>query len=98
MSDEIAVVAIVEAKPGREAEVEAAIRACVSATRQETGCLSYAAHADLDAPERFVFVERWASRAALAEHEKTPHLQAFVAALKDLLAAPLQVLVLRELH
>ena len=39
MSDEIAVVAIAEAKPGREVEVEEAIRTCVGPTRKEAGCV-----------------------------------------------------------
>jgi quinol monooxygenase YgiN len=97
MSDEIAVVAIAEAKPGRESEVESAIRACVGPTRQEAGCLHYVAHVDLDAPTRFVFVERWASRAALADHERQPHFLTMAKAFETLLASKLRVLVLRQL-
>lgn len=97
MSDEIAVVAIVEAKPDRVDAVEAAIQACVGPTRQEAGCLLYTAHRDLDQPARFVFIERWASRAALADHEKQPHFLTMAKAFEPLLAAPLQVHVLRQL-
>ncbi len=97
MSDEIVVVAIAEAKPTSAAEVERVIRTCVGATRAEAGCISYVAHADTNAPARFVFVEHWASRAALATHEKQPHFVAMAKAFEGLLAGPLQVLVLREL-
>jgi quinol monooxygenase YgiN len=97
MSDEISVVAIVEAKSGREAEVEAAIRACVAATRGEAGCLLYTAHVDPAVPQRFVFIERWVSRVALSAHEKNAPFLALVRSFETLLAKPLQALILREL-
>ncbi len=97
MTEEIRVVAIVEAKPGQEEAVAAAIRACVGPTRAEAGCRFYVPHADLDHPSRFVFVERWASRAALDEHARSPHFLTMAAAFDTLLAAPLQALVLEEL-
>jgi quinol monooxygenase YgiN len=97
MANEIAVVAIAEAKPGREAQVDRVIHGCVGPTREEAGCLLYTVHTDLDAPARFVFIERWASRAALAAHEREPHFLAMAEAFQVLLTGPLQVLILREL-
>lgn len=80
-----------------ETDVEAAIAPCVAATRQEAGCRLYTVHTDLDRPSRFVFIERWASRAALAAHEKEPHFLAMARAFETRLAAPLQVLILKEI-
>ncbi len=97
MADAISVVAVIQAKVGEEQAIESAIRSCVLATRQEAGCLSYAAHRDLDVAGRFVFVERWADRAALAAHEKEPHFLALGAALAGKTAAPLSVSILSEL-
>ncbi len=97
MSNEIAVVAIADVKPERESEAKAAIHTCVDATRQEAGCLAYAAHSDLQTPSRFVFIERWASRAALAAHEQQPHFRTMAKLFESALGAPLRVLVLREL-
>jgi quinol monooxygenase YgiN len=97
MGAEISVVAIAEAKQGHEPEVAAAIRACVGPTRRENGCRQYSPHNDLDQPSRFVFVERWDSRAALAEHLKTPHFLAMAKAFETLLKAPLEVRILQEL-
>jgi quinol monooxygenase YgiN len=97
MSEGIAVVAIAQAKPGLEAEVEAAIRPCVAQTRKEAGCRLYTVHTDLDRPGRFVFIEQWESREALAAHEKEPHFLAMARAFETRLAEPLQILVLREL-
>jgi quinol monooxygenase YgiN len=97
MSNEIAVVAIAIAKPGRAAQVERVIRGCVGPTREEAGCLLYTVHTDVRAPERFVFIERWASREALSAHEQQPHFLAMAEAFQVLLTGPLQILVLQEL-
>jgi quinol monooxygenase YgiN len=97
MTDAITVVAILQAKPGAEMAVTAAMQACVVATRQEVGCLSYVAHRDGAVAGRFAFVERWASRAALASHEKEPHFLALVAALDGKLDGPLSVSILSAL-
>jgi quinol monooxygenase YgiN len=97
MSEEIAVVAIAVAKPGLEAEVEAAIRPCIPETHKEAGCRLYTVHTDLDQPNRFVFIERWASREALEAHKLEPHFLTMAKALESRLAEPFEVLVLREL-
>jgi quinol monooxygenase YgiN len=97
-SEEIVIVAVAEAKPGCEAEVEAAVRACVSATRLEKGCRYYTAHTDLATPARFVFIERWADQVALATHQREPHFLAMTKAFETLLADPLQANLLRALQ
>lgn len=97
MSQPIAVVAIVDAKPDFIDQVEVEIRACVKQARQEQGCLLYNCHKDLNVQGRFVFVEQWTNLDALANHEKTPHFLALAEALKAYLAKPLQVSVLQEL-
>lgn len=97
MSQPIAVVAIVDAKPEFVAKTESEIKTCVKFTRQEAGCLLYTCHKDLNVPGRFVFVEQWVSLEALAAHEKTPHFLALAEALKPMLSAPLQISVLQEL-
>jgi quinol monooxygenase YgiN len=97
MPQAIRIVAFVESKPGREREVEAAIRAVVPPSRQDPGCLSYIAHREPGHDGRFVFVEQWASREDLSAHEKTLHFETLVKALEPLLAEPLKVHLLEEL-
>ncbi len=96
MSQQIAVVAIVDAQPGTAREIEAAMRACILATRVESGCVSYVGHRDAQAADRYVFIERWDSQAALDAHMQTPHLQALGAALESL-GASLEVVTLQPL-
>lgn len=97
MSQTIAVVAIVDAKPNFIDQTQASIHTCIQQTRLETGCLLYTCHKDLNVAGRFVFIEKWISLQALENHEKTPHFLALAEALKTYLAAPLQVSVLQEL-
>lgn len=74
---EVAVVAIFVAKPGKEEALRKVLEANVEPTRKERGALQYDLHRDIKEPRRFIFVERWESEAALAEHGKSAHIQAF---------------------
>lgn len=97
MSEEITVIAIMEAKPGDEATAEAAIRACVVETRKEPGCRLYTAHSDISAPGRFIFVERWADRAALDAHGQQPHFREMARVFKAVSTGPIEAFLLRAL-
>lgn len=88
----VVVVATVQVKPGSEDAALAALETAIAATHGEEGCLSYALHRDYENPQRFVMVERWASREALEAHFGTPHLGALFAALPDLVAAPPEII------
>jgi quinol monooxygenase YgiN len=81
---EVAVVAIFVAKPGKEEELKHVLEANVEPTRKERGALQYDLHRDIEEPRRFIFVERWESEAALTEHGKSAHIQAFRAKAPDL--------------
>ena len=94
MTEDLTIVATVTAKPGREAEVAAAIRACLAPSRGDPGCLFYTAHRDEGTPGRFVFAERWASQSALEAHMRTAHFLALAKALDGLAAEPLAALPL----
>ncbi|WP_428374420.1 putative quinol monooxygenase [Lichenicoccus sp.] len=83
MSEEVEVVAIIQAKPGHEGALEAAGKACITPTRAEAGCISYVLTTDPTKAGKLVFIETWQSKAALDAHMQTPHLQAFVAAVEE---------------
>ena len=71
----IYVLATIETKPGKAAELIAGARSCIDATRLEDGCISYDYVKDTDRPDTVMVVERWTSREALAAHMLMPHLQ-----------------------
>jgi quinol monooxygenase YgiN len=91
----IHVVAVLTTKPGKREEVLKHFLANVPAVRAEQGCIEYGAAVDADpalpvqtryGPDTFVVIEKWESMEALAGHGEAPHMQAFRARVKDLLA------------
>ena len=71
----------------REAALALA-QAHVLRSRAEPGCLAHAVHADSENPDRLVFVEQWADRAALDEHFRLPASRSFVRELAALAVSP----------
>ncbi|GIX50286.1 MAG: antibiotic biosynthesis monooxygenase [Limisphaera sp.] len=78
------VIASIQARPGRENDLEQALRDLVAPTRHEPGCIRYDLHRSQDRPGRFLFYEVWTDRAHLEEHLRRPHLQAFLARVPEL--------------
>ncbi len=90
------VVAIISAKPGLRDEILAAFRANVPTVQAEDGCIEYGATIDaegvgsLQTPfgdDTFVVVEKWESLAALKAHAAAPHMAAYGAKTKDMIAS-----------
>jgi quinol monooxygenase YgiN len=92
----IHVVAVITAKPGQREKILEAFRAHVPAVRAEDGCIEYGAAVDADGlgsfqtkfgPDTFVVVEKWASVDALKAHGAAPHMAAYAAKTKDMIAS-----------
>ena len=92
----IHVIAIITAKPGKREEVLKHFRANVPNVRAERGCIEYGAAVDADpalpvqtkyGPETFVVVEKWENMDALKAHAAAPHVAAYGAKTKELLAS-----------
>jgi quinol monooxygenase YgiN len=92
----IHVIAVVTTKPGKREEVLTHFRANVPAVRAEKGCIEYGAAIDADpappvqtkyGPDTFVVVEKWEGMDALKAHAAAPHMQAYGAKTKELLAS-----------
>lgn len=93
----VVVIAAMTAVSGQAANLKDAMHALIAPTRAEAGCEQYELHADTDNPDRFVFVERWTSMAALEAHRQSPHLLAFREQAPSLLANPAHVQILTSL-
>jgi quinol monooxygenase YgiN len=94
----IHVVAIITAKPGKRAEVLGHFKANVPAVHAEQGCIEYGPAEDAEGgagakygPDTFVVLEKWESLDALKAHAASPHMAAYAAKTRDLLAN-------REIH
>ena len=83
----ITVVAMFQAKPGKEAELKRALLGLVEPTHKEAGCINYDLHASPEDPAEFLFHENWTSQAHLDAHLKTPHLAALLPRVDELCVA-----------
>jgi quinol monooxygenase YgiN len=89
----IHVVAIVTAHPGERDALLAAAQANMAAVRAEEGCIEYGAAIDAArtpakfGPDTLVIIEKWASPEALAAHAAAPHMAAYAAATKHMVAS-----------
>ena len=92
----IHVIAVTTAKPGQRDAVLRVFNANVPAVRAEQGCIEYGAAVDLPngpafqvtyGPDAFVVVEKWDSMDALKAHGAAPHMAAYAARTKELVAS-----------
>jgi len=79
--------AFFQAKPGREAELEAALRALIPEVRKEVGTLEYTVHRAKDDACRFFFHEKYRDQAALDVHMAAPYLKAVLDKVPELCAS-----------
>ncbi|RSS75586.1 putative quinol monooxygenase [Streptomyces sp. WAC06614] len=94
MSEPVRLHILITTLPGRGQEQIEAFRRLAPVVRAEEGCLQYDLHQVSGHPDRFVLVERWASRSALAAHDVTPHVIAADAASPAFRACPAEVIEL----
>jgi quinol monooxygenase YgiN len=71
--DAVTLVVILRARESQETLLEAELRALVSPTRKEDGCLRYDLHRSVDTPGALLLHEVWATREAHTEHTHSPH-------------------------
>jgi quinol monooxygenase YgiN len=90
------VVAVITAKPGMRGNILEAFQANVPAVLAEDGCIEYQATVDAEGAgaiqtpfgdDIFVVVEKWASLDALKAHAAAPHMAAYAAKVKDMIAS-----------
>lgn len=92
----IHVLAMITTKPGMRDAVLAAFRANMPAVHAEKGCIEYGPAIDAEGmgkiqtalgPDTFVVIEKWATADDLKAHAAAPHMAAYAAKVKDMLAA-----------
>ena len=92
----IHVIAIITTQPGRREKVLEAARANIPAVLAEDGCIEYSPTVDAEGlggfqtklgPDTFVFVEKWRDAQALKAHAAAPHMAAYAAKVKEMIAS-----------
>jgi quinol monooxygenase YgiN len=82
------VIARIEAKPDKSAEVSELLLSLIEPTRKEAGCITYELHQNREDPCDFTFVEEWASDSAFAAHAAADHLRAIGPRLEPVVVKP----------
>lgn len=92
----IHVIAIVTAKPSQRAAVLRAFCANMPAVHAEKGCIEYGPVIDAEGmggiqskigADTFIVIEKWESAEALKAHAAAPHMAAYAAKTKDMIAS-----------
>lgn len=92
----IHVLAIITARPGMRGEILNNFHANMPAVHAEKGCIEYGPAVDAEGvgaiqtklgPDTFVVVEKWESIEALKAHAAAPHMAAYAAKTRDMIAS-----------
>jgi quinol monooxygenase YgiN len=92
----IHVIAIITAKPNKRDAILEAFRANMPAVHAEAGCIEYGPAVDAEGvggfqtpfgPDTFLVIEKWESPDHLKAHAASPHMAAYGARTKDLIAS-----------
>jgi quinol monooxygenase YgiN len=92
----IHVLAMITAKPGMRAAILDAFHANMPAVHAENGCIEYGPAIDAEGaggiqtklgPDSFVVIEKWESLEALKAHAASPHMAAYGAKTREMIAS-----------
>ncbi len=92
----IHVLAMITAKSGMREKILEAFHANMPAVHAEKGCIEYGPAVDAEGasgmqakfgPDTFVVIEKWESLDALKAHAASPHMAAYAAKTRDMIAS-----------
>ena len=91
-------IAVLDAKPGLTDAFRERIVELVRAVRQEPGCVTFTAYEARDIPGRFYHYEVYADAAAIATHQDTDQVHAFISTIPELsISGPGSIFQLNEI-
>src|ERR1700693_579355 len=85
--DAVTLAVILRPRDGQEMMLEAELRALITPTRKEEGCLRYDLHRSVEGPGAFLLHEIWETREHHTAHTKTDHFLRWNARKDGLLAS-----------
>lgn len=90
MSKQHTVIVILEAKHGKEKELEQALQAVVAPSRSEKACIEYRLHKNKENSAQFILYEIWETQEKHQEQFTKPYIKALADKLADLIEGPYQ--------
>ena len=96
-TSEIVVLATAKAKPGKEGDLERALRDAAAPTRAQQGCLQFELYRSAQDPAAITAFERWSSEENHDRHLQGDHVKTLMIRFDGILAAPPEIVVLKPL-
>lgn len=87
----IVLAATLQAKPGKERELEALLKSLFPKVKQETGVAEYVLHSARSVPGKYFFYEKYRDQQTLDDHMNTPYLREAFGQFSNLLSGEPQV-------
>ena len=87
----IVISAVLNAKPGKEAELEQLLKSLFNNVKQETGVVEYVLHRAQGNPRKFFFYEKYKDQQAADFHMSTAYLKEAFKKYGNLLSGPSEV-------
>ena len=84
MPDDVKIIAILTAKPGKAADLRILLDGMIEPSRAEPGNLRYDLWRDQADPARFVLDELYADSEAVTAHRASPHFRTYLSVINDL--------------
>jgi quinol monooxygenase YgiN len=85
---EIVILATAKAKPGKEADLERALREVAAPTRAQRGCLQFELYRSAQDHASITAFERWSSKEDHERHIQGDHVKTLIARFDGILAQP----------
>jgi quinol monooxygenase YgiN len=96
-TNEIVIFATARAKPGKEADLEKALRDAAEPTRAQRGCLQFELYRSEQDPGTITAFERWASIADHERHINGEHVKILMSKFESILASPPEIVLMKPL-
>ncbi|MFN3233810.1 MAG: putative quinol monooxygenase [Gammaproteobacteria bacterium] len=97
MSKQHTVIAVLEANPGKEFELESALQVVAEYSRAESANIEYRLHKSTDNPRQFILYENWASKEKHQEQFDKPYIKELAEKLGSMLAKPYEAYISEEI-
>ena len=88
---DLIIIASAKAKPGKEKELEKALRDVAKPTRAQPGSVAFSLHRSIENPAVIIGFERWSSKEHHNQHLQGAHVQKLMSAMSNIVAEPPQI-------
>jgi quinol monooxygenase YgiN len=94
---EIVVLATAKAKPGKETDLEEALREAAAPTKAQHGCLQFELYRSAEDPAVMMAFERWSSNEDHERHLQGDHIKTLMTRFDRILGAPPVIVPMKPL-